>query len=105
MSNLTEGHEVWSVRQTAGKLQISERTLYAITAPTGTLKAIRIGCRVGYRPETVREWIAAQEQTAVSKPKKKRKNDRNLDFFDDNEECFYCPEQQGERKVSYETGH
>jgi len=62
MSVLTEHKEVWSVRETAAKLGISERTLFSITAPRGTLKAIKIGSRVAYRPESVADWLKSQEQ-------------------------------------------
>lgn len=53
-------------RQAARMLSVSERTLFAMTAPRGPIVSVRIGRadsgnpRVLYSPETLREWIAAQ---------------------------------------------
>ena len=63
MSNVAE-REVWSVRETAARLGISERTLYSITNPRGSLKSLRIGTRVFYNPKTVAAWVASQEVAA-----------------------------------------
>lgn len=49
---------------------ISERTLYAMTAPRGPIASVRIGRadsgnpRVLYSVETLRAWIAAQTASA-----------------------------------------
>ena len=42
-------------------LGISTRTLYKLTSE-GSLRAARIGARVGYRIETLRQWVADQER-------------------------------------------
>lgn len=53
-------------REAARMLNISERTLYAMTAPRGPIVSVRIGRadstnpRVLYSVERLREWIAAQ---------------------------------------------
>jgi predicted DNA-binding transcriptional regulator AlpA len=53
MTVAREDKVLWSIRETAARLGISERTLYEYTAPRGTLKRIKIGTRTMYRPETV----------------------------------------------------
>ena len=52
---------LWSVRETAARLGISERTLHSHTTPRGTLKCVRIGTRIGYRPEAVEQWLRSRE--------------------------------------------
>ena len=53
-------------RDAARMLSVSERTLYAMTAPRGPIASVRIGRadsgnpRVLYSVETLRAWIAAQ---------------------------------------------
>ena len=46
----------------ARMLSVSERTLWTITAPRGSLMPVRIGARCLYSPDVLRSWIA--EQTA-----------------------------------------
>ena len=60
MTVMTEKN-LWSVKETAAKLGISERTLHSHTAPRGTLKCVKIGVRIGYRPETVEQWLKDKE--------------------------------------------
>ena len=67
MSVVTEQKELWNVRETSTRLGISERTLFSITSPRGSLKSLRIGTRVFYLPETVAAWLASQEQAAANK--------------------------------------
>ena len=62
MPIVDEQKEIWSVRETAARLGISERTLYSITSPRGSLKCVRIGTRVFYNPRTVAVWIQEQEE-------------------------------------------
>ena len=52
---------LWSVKETAARLGISERTLHTHTAPRGSLKCVKIGVRIGYRPETVEQWLRDRE--------------------------------------------
>jgi len=57
---------LWSVRECAARLGISERTLHTITAPRGSLPSVKIGVRVLYRPETVEKWLAEQERDEIA---------------------------------------
>lgn len=57
-------------REAARILNISERTLFAMTAPRGPITPVRIGRadsgnkRVLYSVETLKAWIAAQTASA-----------------------------------------
>ena len=51
-----------AARDAARMLSVSERTLWTITAPRGSLMPVRIGARCLYSPDVLRSWIA--EQTA-----------------------------------------
>ena len=51
-------------RDAARMLSISDRTLWSITHPRGSLMPVRIGARCLYSPETLRKWISSQ--TALS---------------------------------------
>jgi len=62
MPKINDEKILWSVRECAAKLGISERTLFSITFPRGSLKSIKVGTRVFYYPETVLTWIQEQEQ-------------------------------------------
>jgi len=72
MSITVEEKSLWSVRECAARLGISERTLHSHTAPRGTLKCVRIGARVCYRPEAVETWLKEREgdENAESKSMK-----------------------------------
>ena len=48
-------------RDAARMLSVSERTLWGITAPRGSLPCVRIGARCLYSPDALRAWIVAQE--------------------------------------------
>jgi len=61
MTSTSIEKNLWSVRETAARLGISERTLHTITAPRGTLHSVKIGVRVLYRPETVEAWLKERE--------------------------------------------
>ena len=50
-----------TTRETARALSISERTLYSLTFPRGTLKAVKLRGKVLYARQTIVEWIASQE--------------------------------------------
>ena len=60
---------LWSVRETAARLGISERTLHSHTAPRGTLKCVKIGVRIGFRPETVEAWLKDREGNETAEGK------------------------------------
>ncbi len=47
-------------RQVADKLNISERTLYNLTA-SGEISAVRVGRRVSYRQDAVAAFVAGLE--------------------------------------------
>jgi len=50
-----------TVRQAASALSVSERTLWAISAPRGPIPVVRIGRSVRYDPGDLREWLEAQK--------------------------------------------
>jgi hypothetical protein len=58
-------------RDAARMLSVSERTLFAMTAPRGPIVAVRIGRtesknpRVLYSVETLKAWIASQTGSTV----------------------------------------
>lgn len=55
-----------SAREAARALSVSERHLWGLTQPRGDVPAVRIGGRVLYSPDSLREWI--QKQQAASLP-------------------------------------
>ena len=65
MSVAIENKTLWTKRECAARLGISERTLHTHTTPRGSLKCVRIGTRIGYRPETVEKWLEDHEQEAA----------------------------------------
>jgi predicted DNA-binding transcriptional regulator AlpA len=50
-----------TVRLAAAALSVSERTLWAISAPRGPIPVVRIGRSVRYDPGDLREWLEAQK--------------------------------------------
>ena len=50
-----------SVKETAKILGVSERTLWSITTPRGTLACCKIGNRVMYSPKAIERFIEQQE--------------------------------------------
>jgi len=64
-----ENKNLWSVRETAARLGISERSLHNQTAPRGTLHSVKIGVRVLYRPETVEAWLRGKEGDETTEDK------------------------------------
>lgn len=50
-----------SIHDAAAALGVSRRTLWSMTAPRGSIPCVRIGSRVLYRPESLRDWAQAQE--------------------------------------------
>ena len=61
MSTIAENKSLWTKRECAERLGISERTLHSHTAPRGMLPCVKIGARVGYRPEAVEAWLKSRE--------------------------------------------
>ena len=59
-----------SSAETAESLGISERTLYSITAPRGTLKCVRLPGCVKYRPIDISTWLDSQQANPL--PPRKR---------------------------------
>jgi excisionase family DNA binding protein len=55
---------LWTGREAAAALHISERTLWALTKE-GKMPCIRIGRAVRYDPEDIRAWI---ERTKTAGP-------------------------------------
>ena len=75
MALVAEGKTLWSVKECAEELGISQRTLHTITTPRGSLPCVKIGVRVMYRPESIKLWLKEQEIAAVNENSEKRKND------------------------------
>ena len=59
--SITENKSLWTKRECALRLGISERTLHSHTVPRGELPCVKIGVRVGYRPEAVEAWLRSRE--------------------------------------------
>ena len=55
-----------NIREAAKTLGVSERTVWAISAPRGPLACVKIGARVMYRPADLEAYIAAQTVSAES---------------------------------------
>ena len=51
-----------SAKETARFLGISERTLWSITAPRGTLVCCKINSLVKYSPQAIERFIEQQER-------------------------------------------
>lgn len=52
---------LWSAREAAKALNISERTLYSRTQD-GTISCVRLGGRRLYDPRALRDWIDGQRE-------------------------------------------
>ena len=53
-------------RETAKVLSVSERTLYALTAPRGDIPVVRVGSNiVRYAVEDLREWAKKKSSESV----------------------------------------
>ena len=50
-----------SVKETAKILGVSERTVWAVTAPRGKLVSCKVGCRVLYSVKAIEKFIEQQE--------------------------------------------
>lgn len=60
MNNITDPL-LWTSRQAAKALAISERKLWDLT-DTGAIPCVRIGRAVRYDPSDIRAWIDAQKR-------------------------------------------
>jgi excisionase family DNA binding protein len=54
---------LWTCREAAAALNLSERTLWSLTK-AGGLPCVRIGRSVRYDPADIRAWIEAQKSMA-----------------------------------------
>lgn len=63
----TTTHEklLLSASETARVLSISERTLFSMTAPRGSIPAVRMGSRVLYSVAALQSWINGQTVVSV----------------------------------------
>lgn len=48
--------------EAAQVLSISEKKLWSLTQPRGPIKAVRLGGRILYSPQTLRAFIRAEEE-------------------------------------------
>jgi hypothetical protein len=53
-------------KDAAAALSLSRRTLWALTAPRGSIPVVRIGRAVRYDLDALRVWITAQQRTPAS---------------------------------------
>ncbi|MCA9049126.1 MAG: helix-turn-helix domain-containing protein [Planctomycetaceae bacterium] len=48
-------------REAAKALRISERTLYSLTQPRGTIPVVRIGRAVRYSADSLERWVKGRQ--------------------------------------------
>ena len=60
-ANITEEKLLLKPREAAARLSISERQLWANTAPRGPIPCVRIGSCVRYSPEALQACIRAKQ--------------------------------------------
>ena len=69
MSTASTDKKLFSIKETAAILGVSERSVWAITArknnPQGKLVSCRIGCRVLYSQESIDRFIKQSEGEGV----------------------------------------
>ena len=53
-----------NARDAAKMMSVSERHLWSVTHPRGSLVPVRIGARCLYSIERLREWISSQTRSA-----------------------------------------
>jgi predicted DNA-binding transcriptional regulator AlpA len=53
--------KLFSIKETAKMLGVSERTVWAVTAPRGRLISCKVGCRVLYSQNAIDRFIEHQE--------------------------------------------
>ena len=62
---LEVGKLLIDTRTTAAAMSISERTLFSITEPRGTLRCLRLPGRTMYRPADVTAWLDEQQRNPI----------------------------------------
>jgi len=55
-----------TTREAAHRLSICEKTLWTVTHPRGSLPCVRLGKRVLYDPNDIRQWIEQQKTGRLS---------------------------------------
>jgi excisionase family DNA binding protein len=53
---------LWTPRQAAKELAVSERTLWDRTVPRGTIPVVKIGRSVRYDPQDLQHWIDEKKE-------------------------------------------
>lgn len=62
---LEVGKLLIDTRTTAAAMSISERTLFSITEPRGTLRCVRLPGRTMYRPDDVTAWLDERQRSPL----------------------------------------
>ncbi len=57
---IKERNQLLTIEQTAEKLNVHKRTVWAHTAPRGLLRCVRIGTILRYRPSDVEAFLDVQ---------------------------------------------
>ncbi len=52
--------KLYSVKEAAAYLSLSQRTVWEMTAPRGELAVVKLGRSVRYRPEDLEAFVAAR---------------------------------------------
>jgi excisionase family DNA binding protein len=55
---------LYSARETAAMLGLSQKTVWSISTPRGTLPVVRVGSRTLYSKTDLEAWIESQRQPA-----------------------------------------
>ncbi len=63
---MSEKKLLLTAREAADTLSVCEKTLWAMTAPRGDLRPIRIGRAVRYSVAELERWIQAQQSTEAT---------------------------------------
>jgi len=67
MSTASTDKKLFSIKETAKILGVSERSVWAITAPRGKLVSCKIGCRVLYSQESIDRFIKQSESETIQR--------------------------------------
>lgn len=54
-----------TTQEAAARLSISERTLFSITEPRGTLRCVRLPGRTLYRPDDITAWLDERQRNPL----------------------------------------
>ena len=66
METSTDKKLLYSASETARQLGVSQRTLWSLTTPRGSLPCIRLGSRCMYSRRQLESWIAEQGAKGVT---------------------------------------